>query len=146
MDIRLAATADGTVLLKLMRPFYEHEGIAFHEDTARSALERLLRTSALGEIFLIREQGAVAGYFVITFSYSLEFGGRTAVLDELFIQEEFRGRGFGRAALDFAADLCRKQGVKALHLLVERKNTRAQTVYRNAGFAGHDRDVMTKWL
>jgi GNAT superfamily N-acetyltransferase len=146
MEIRLATMSDSPALVTLMRQLYKHEGIPFDVDGARSALDRMLRTSALGEAFVVREHDSVAGYFVLTFGYSLEFGGRTAVIDELFIEEQFRGRGFGRAALEFAADLCRKHGLKALHLLVERKNERAQSVYRNAGFVSHDRDVMTKWL
>jgi ribosomal protein S18 acetylase RimI-like enzyme len=146
VEIRLATISDAPVVLTLMRALYEHEDIPFDIERARSALERMLRTSALGEAFVMREQDSVAGYFVLTFGYSLEFGGRTAVLDELFVQEQFRRRGFGRAALDFCNDLCRKHGMQALHLLVERKNERAQAVYRSAGFTSHDRDVMTKWL
>ena len=50
------------------------------------------------------------------------------------------------SAIRFVEDACRDLGVEALHLEVERGNTRAQTVYHKAGFADHDRYLLTKWL
>ena len=46
----------------------------------------------------------------------------------------------------FAEGVCRGRGVRALHLEVERENTRAQSIYRRAGFVDHDRYLLTKWL
>jgi ribosomal protein S18 acetylase RimI-like enzyme len=95
---------------------------------------------------LIRVNDATAGYLVLTFGFSLEFGGRDALIDELYVRENFRGRGLGRASLVLAAEVCREEGIRALHLEVDRVNTRAQGVYRQAGFRDHDRYLLTKWL
>jgi ribosomal protein S18 acetylase RimI-like enzyme len=143
---RVADAADADSLFVMMRELYEHESIAFDEPTARAALTQLLADDSFGVAHLILLGGEVAGYLVLTFGFSLEFGGRDAFVDELFVKDEFRGHGMGKAALGFAADICRARGVRALHLEVERANAAAQGIYRKAGFVDHDRYLLTKWL
>ena len=143
---RVADAADADSLFVMMRELYEHESIAFDEPTARGALTRLLADDSCGVAHLLLFGEEVAGYLVLTFGFSLEFGGRDAFVDELFVKDEFRGHGMGKAALGFAADICRARGVRALHLEVERANAAAQGIYRKAGFVDHDRYLLTKWL
>jgi ribosomal protein S18 acetylase RimI-like enzyme len=141
-----AQSADADLLVELVRAFYEFEHIPFDESDARAALLRLISDDRLGRVYLIRSGGEVIGYFVLTFGFSLEFKGRDAFVDELFLREEFRGRGIGRRALTFAEEQCRDAGVRALHLEVGRANINAQGLYRRAGFKDHDRYLMTKWI
>ncbi len=86
------------------------------------------------------------GYVALTFGYSLEFHGRDAFVDELFVRAERRGEGAGTAALGFIMDTCPTLGVHALHLEVERVNTAAQALYRLFGFHDHDGYLMTRWM
>jgi ribosomal protein S18 acetylase RimI-like enzyme len=145
-SFRVADGRDADTLLAMMRWLYEHERIAFDEAAARAALAQLLADDSFGVAHLILLGGEVAGYLVLTFGFSLEFGGRDAFVDELFVKDEFRGHGAGKAALGFAAEVCRARGVRALHLEVERANEAAQGIYRKAGFVDHDRYLLTKWL
>jgi GNAT superfamily N-acetyltransferase len=142
----LADASDVELLVELMREFYAFDHIAFDEGAARVALEQILRDRRLGVIHLIRVETEAAGYLVLTFGFSLEFGGRDAFVDELFLRENFRGRGIGKASLELAGEVCREEGINALHLEVDRVNTRAQDLYRQAGFRDHDRYLLTKRL
>ena len=143
---RVADPSDADALLALMRELYAHERIVFDEPKARGALAQLLADDSCGVAHLLLFGGEVAGYLVLTFGFSLEFGGRDAFVDELYVRDEFRGRGMGKAALRLAADVCRARGVRALHLEVERANEGAQGLYRRAGFVDHDRYLLTRWL
>jgi ribosomal protein S18 acetylase RimI-like enzyme len=142
----LANDSDTPELVELMREFYAFEHIAFDEGAARSGLRQLLNEGGFGVVHMIRVGAEAAGYLVLTFGFSLEFHGRDAFVDELYLRENFRGRGIGRACIEFAAEVCRAEGIAALHLEVERGNTRAQALYRRAGFRDHDRYLLTKWL
>lgn len=144
----LASDSDTAELVELMREFYAFEHIAFDEEGARSALRQILSEGRFGVVHLIRvdAEEAAAGYLVLTFGFSLEFHGRDAFIDELYLRENFRGRGIGRACIEFAAEVCRAKGIAALHLEVERANTRAQALYRREGFRDHDRYLLTKWV
>ncbi|MDQ3919863.1 MAG: GNAT family N-acetyltransferase [Acidobacteriota bacterium] len=141
-----ATRADVEELLPLMRGLYEHDRLPFDEAATRVALERLLEDERLGGVWLIKSGASAVGYIVLAFGYSLEFRGRDAFLDELYLRPEARGRGTGRKALEFVEGVCRSQGVRALHLEVERANTGAQALYRKSGFVDHDRYLMTKWV
>jgi ribosomal protein S18 acetylase RimI-like enzyme len=143
---RPAAPSDADALVEMMRGLYEHDRISFDETSARDALAQLLADDSRGAAHLLLLGAETAGYVVVTFGFSLEFRGRDAFIDELFVKEEFRGRGLGTAAVRFAEGFCREHGVRALHLEVGRDNTAAQAVYRRAGFRDHDRYLLTKWI
>jgi ribosomal protein S18 acetylase RimI-like enzyme len=143
---KLASAANIEILIALMQELYAHERLTFEEQAARSALQLILGNDSYGQIHLIYANKAIAGYLVVTFGFSLEFRGRDAFVDELYIQEEYRGQGIGKKSLQFAEEICREQGIQALHLEVERENANAQAVYRKAGFVDHDRYLLTKWL
>ncbi|MFL6333855.1 MAG: GNAT family N-acetyltransferase [Pyrinomonadaceae bacterium] len=145
-SFRVADASDADVLVEMMRDFNAHEKIAFDEREVRAALAQLFANDALGLVCLMLLCEEVAGYLVIAFGFSIEFRGRDAFIDELFVRDEYRGRGLGTAALGYAEGVCRGRGVRALHLEVDHQNTRAQSVYRRAGFADHDRHLLTKWL
>lgn len=130
-----AATSDSiATILPMMRAFYALEHIHFAESHSRPALERLIGDPERGRVFLAELDGSIIGYCAICFGYSLEFGGRDAFVDEIFLLEEHRGKGYGEAVLEFVAGEARALGVKALHLEVERNNDRAQRLYDRAGF------------
>jgi GNAT superfamily N-acetyltransferase len=145
-DFALASDFHIDVLLEMMQEFYDYDHLTFHQETARKALNGILNNDSFGRVYLIKSGDEVVGYIVITFGYSLEFHGRDAFIDELFIFEEHRGKGLGQRAIEFAEEICRLHNVKALHLEVGRANAKAQYIYRKAGFADHDRYLMTKRL
>jgi ribosomal protein S18 acetylase RimI-like enzyme len=142
----LATPSDADLLVPLLREFYAYDHIAFDEPEARRALAQLLGDARLGRVHLIRVGDELVGYLVLTFGFSLEFKGRDAFVDELFLRAEFRGRGLGTRALRVAEETCQAENVRAIHLEVERANTGAQGVYRRAGFKDHDRYLLTKWI
>ena len=145
-SFRVAEPADADALVEMMRDFNAHERIAFDESEVRAVLAQLFANDSFGLACLILLGAEVAGYVVITFGFSVEFRGRHALIDELFIKDANRGRGLGAAALRFAEGVCRERGVRALHLEVDRGNARAQSVYHRAGFEDRGNHLLNKWL
>ncbi|WP_339380679.1 MULTISPECIES: GNAT family N-acetyltransferase [Cyanophyceae] len=86
------------------------------------------------------------GYIVLTFGYSLEFRGRDAFIDELYIRESYRGQGVGMSVIQFIESVCPSPEIQALYLEVERKKTAAQNLYQKVGSKDRDRYLMTKWI
>lgn len=146
MDVtfRLAGVSDVGPLLEFMREFYEFDRLAFDGRAARSALQKILGDDSLGRVWLIEVDGSPVGYVALTLGFSLEFHGRDAFVDELYVRAEHRGRGVGKRTLEFVEGACRSLGVRALHLEVGSANANAQAVYRKFGFEGHDRHLLTK--
>lgn len=113
---------------------------------ARSALEELVSNPSYGRTWLIYDGDMVVGYLVLTFGYSLEFHGRDAFIDELFIRASHRGRGWGTRAMEQAESTSKALNIRAVHLEVGHGNTRAQEFYSKMGYTNHERHLMTKWI
>jgi ribosomal protein S18 acetylase RimI-like enzyme len=147
-DVRItpATLAEEDVLAELMREFYAHEGIDYERARAHEAFRTLVADPALGRVWLFRVGDAVVGYTAVTVCYSLEFAGRYALVDELYVREGWRGRGIGARALELAAEACRELGVAAVRLEVDTWNTRAMALYRRLGFELQERYMMSRWI
>jgi ribosomal protein S18 acetylase RimI-like enzyme len=133
-------------LLEMMHEFYSQQHMQFDEPAASLAATKALNNPDLAQIYLIFRGGELAGYFALTFCFSLEFHGRFALLDEIYLREAYRRQKLGKAVVVFAEDLCRKAGIEAVRLEVGRENLGAQSLYRAAGFKEDERNLMTKWI
>jgi len=145
-QFRRAKECDAGVLLEFMRAYYAFDGHAFDRQKASEALTALLRDANLGRAWVILDGDKPAGYVVLCFGYSLEWLGRDAFIDELYLREEYRGRGWGRKTIQFVEEEARKAGVRTLHLEVVQQNSRALEVYRRLGFREHDSAFLSKWI
>jgi GNAT superfamily N-acetyltransferase len=146
VGFRLAAPADVELVLAFRRELYALDPVPPDEAAARTALADLIRDSTLGRLWLVLDGAEPVGYVALALGYSLEYHGRDAFVDELFIRASHRGQGIGTAALRFVEAAARDLGVHAVHLEVERWNTPALRLYQRTGFEDHDRYLMTKWL
>ncbi len=142
----IAERRDIDLLLEMMREYYAHDGLSFETDAARSAMECLVTDRSLGRVWVIRAGREAIGYVAMTLGYSLEYHGKDAFIDEIYIRASHRGQGIGERAVRFVEDACRETGVRALHLEVERANTLAQSFYRRIGFEDHHRYMMTRMI
>ncbi|MGA7321388.1 MAG: GNAT family N-acetyltransferase [Candidatus Sulfotelmatobacter sp.] len=135
VSYRAAATSDIDCLLQLMLGLQQDDpwSVPFREEVVRESLRELLINPSVGRVFLICDADSCVGYVVVSFDFSLEYGGRNAWIDELFIRPELRGKGIGSKALDFAVQVARECGAKVLHLEVNRGNP-AINQYRRHGF------------
>ena len=79
---------------------------------------------------------------MLTFGHSFELGGRDALIDELYVRPESRGRGLGRAGIEHAA-VCRAAGAGAIRLEVDDTNPDAPRLYDRMGFALDRRRLMS---
>ena len=142
----VATLADEAVVRELMTEFYAHEGLDFDEARTLGAFRALAADPNLGRVWIFRVDGEAVGYLAVTVCYSLEFAGRYALVDELYVREAFRGRGIATRALELAAEVCREMDLSALRLEVDVWNTRARDLYRRLGFTLQERHMMSRWI
>jgi len=145
-QFRRAKQCDADVLLEFMRAYYAFDGHAFDRQKASEALTALLRDANLGRVWVILDGDEPVGYLVLCFGYSLEWLGRDAFIDELYLGEEYRGRGWGRKTMEFVEEEARKAGVRTLHLEVVQQNSTALEVYRRLGFREHTSTLLSKCI
>lgn len=141
----VASPADIDVVLTLMQEFYAEEDLHYDGATASTATSNLLADPSLGAIFLLRDSVEKSyGYFVVTLGYSLEFGGRYALLDELFLRPSVRGQGAGKRALTTAESWAVSARATALRMEVNHHNEKARSIYLKSGFHDDQRHLLSK--
>ena len=85
---------------------------------------------------LADDQGGLGGYAVVTWGWSLEAGGREALLDELYVRD--RNQGAGALLLEAAAVGSSAAGAARLFLETEAANEAVRRFYARHGFAAED--------
>lgn len=130
----------------LRREFCAQTGQHWDEATDRAVLATLLDRPEWGRAWVLDDGGGLGGYAVVGYGFSLEFRGRDAFVDELYVAPAWRGKGYGAAALARLSAACEGAGVRALHLEVDFANDAALELYRRMGFADHGRRLMTRWI
>ena len=133
------ATADHTDrLMPLVAAFHAEAGITSSETQRDAAIQPLLEGCPHGAAYLIGPPRAPIGYIVVSFGWSVEFGGMDGFVDELFIRPGVRGRGVASEVLISLPRALAGAGLKALHLEVSTANAGARRLYKRAGFAMRD--------
>jgi GNAT superfamily N-acetyltransferase len=142
---RVAGPGDAAIVRRFMECFYSEGGFEWHEEVFQ-ALEQLLADSNLGRVWVIEEGGEDVGYAALCFGFSLEFRGRDGFVDEVYVAQALRGRGLGRAALEFLVAEARALGVRALHLEAAGGDLRLRRLYESLGFVERSHPFMTRLL
>ena len=145
--LRLARPEDLDRLMGLVSAFHAEEGITQDTEQRREALIPLLEGIPHGCIYLIGPGRAPLGYIILTFGWSVEFGGMDGFVDEIYIRPAVRGRGIATEVLLDLPKALSEAGLTALHLEVDRMNERAHKLYLRTGFKARERYMlMTKSL
>ena len=145
--LHLARPEDLERLLPLVAAFHGEEGLELSAEQRRDALEPLLDGIPHGCVYLIGPARAPLGYVIVTFGWSVEFGGMDGFVDEIYIRPAVRGRGIATEVLSELPKALAGAGLKALHLEVDRENETAQRLYTRARFRARERYMlMTRTL
>jgi len=139
ITLELAGPAQLEELLPLVTNYHAFEEVETSAEQRRNSVGKLLHDKGLGEIWLVRKVDGLIGYIAVCYSYSIEFGGRDAFVDEFYIAEAERSRGIGGRVLKEIAMLLRARGVVAVHLEVDGQNERARAAYARAGFSSREK-------
>lgn len=147
--IREAQPEDRPALVRLMGDLHDFEAALEENRTGREAADGHLawvegQVAALGGVILVGErQGAVQGFICYTFeedpgTFVKPAYRRHALIWDIAVAEEARGRGLGRALLAAAEEAARKAGISEIRLYVLEANERARRIYAEAGFKGYE--------
>jgi ribosomal protein S18 acetylase RimI-like enzyme len=96
-------------------------------------VQELMRHPEKGTIIVFYLGETVAGYSIVIYYWSNEYGGNIAVIDELYIQPNWRGEGIGTCFLEYVV-AAGGGSLKGLQLEVTPVNERAFAYYCQQGF------------
>jgi ribosomal protein S18 acetylase RimI-like enzyme len=131
--VRRATASDIGTLVELMQEFYSESGYSLDQRHAEAAFSQLFHKPDLGCVWLVEQQGTVAGHAVLTLHYIMEHAGFSAYIDDLFVKPEFRRQGIARALLAELWSECERRACRSVYVEVGSDNSPAITLYRRLG-------------
>lgn len=129
-------------ITQMMKDFYAIDNYPIDLETTKKLFQEFISEEKLGKVWLIYDDSEIVGYVILTFIFSFEYKGKIAFLDELYIKENFRGKGIGNKTIQFIKEQIAKLSLKLLYLEVENHNESAQKLYIANDFVFHNRKLM----
>jgi GNAT superfamily N-acetyltransferase len=130
-------------IFRLLAGQFDEHDIQTSDEALAQAIAAILQNEGLGLFLLARDEGNVIGLAALSFAWTLEHGGKSAWLDELYVVPGYRGQGVGRALLEHVVSEARALGCKAIDLEVEEAHRRAERLYEQVGYRPLTR---TRWV
>ncbi|WP_338938659.1 GNAT family N-acetyltransferase [Fusobacterium nucleatum] len=97
-------------------------------------------------LFAIIEEEKMIGFMNIQCFYSIWSHGKVFFLDDFFIEENFRRKGYGEKALKDLQKYAKKSGIKRIQLMAENTNPRAIKFYKKHKFNEQEIHLFLKYL
>jgi ribosomal protein S18 acetylase RimI-like enzyme len=134
LEIGRAGLDDLASIRLLVAAFRDHLRADGPSDAELDAhLPQALRDASI-DFACARLAGRSVGYTQTRYYRSVWASGLEALLEDLFVLPEFRGRAVGRGLLRHALARARERGARLVGLTTNERNRIAQGLYRSEGF------------
>lgn len=132
--LRPAVPADVSTILSLIKGLAEYEKLA-HEAVAteEDLRETLFGKKKFAEVIIGEENGTPVGFALFFHNYSTFLGKPGIYLEDLFVEPEHRGKGYGKALLTHLASLAVERNCGRLEWSVLDWNEPAIGFYKSLG-------------
>ncbi|MDN4477050.1 GNAT family N-acetyltransferase [Demequina sp. SYSU T00039] len=131
--VRLATRADARAAAQLLHDFNkEFDAPTPGPEVLAARLARLLDQ---GDTFAYLAGSPAVGIALVTLRPNVWFDGPVALLDELYVRPDLRGRTIGTDLIRAVADYCRELGVDFLEVNVDEGDKDALRFYVHHSFA-----------
>ena len=135
-QVSIATLAEIDELVHLLNVLFTQD-IEFEPDykKQKAGLEQIISNPSIGEILVMKIDGKVVGMVSLLYSISTALGGKVAILEDMVMSKDFRGKGLGKELLNEAIAFAQKRGCLRLTLLTDYDNETAIRFYQSAGFS-----------
>jgi len=137
MDIKIRnfQNEDKSCVFRMMREFYNSPAVIHKASDAvlLADIEACISKSPFIEGYVFEKAGEIAGYAMVSKSFSTEAGGLCVWIEDIYLKPEFRGVGIGKEFFQYIEKLY-KTAAARLRLEVESSNARAIEVYKKCGY------------
>jgi GNAT superfamily N-acetyltransferase len=131
---------EAEVVAALLVDFRDHLGVDWPSDNAFLAgVERLIEDPGTAYLLGARDADSPPqGVAQVRFRHGLWWAAPDCLLEDLFVREEARGTGLGRALVEATIRVARERGCRRVELDANDRNDAAQALYRSFGFDAQD--------
>ena len=133
LSFRAARRADVPLILGMIRALAEYEQLLSEVVATESVLEEWLFDKKKAEVLFPMLEGKEIGFALYFHTFSTYLGRAGLYLEDLYIQPEYRGRGYGRKVLQKLAQIAVERGCGRLEWWCLDWNAPSIAFYKNLG-------------
>ena len=143
----IAKSYDIQELCRLLEELFSMEK-EFEPDIGKQekGIKKIMESSSTGFIAVIKDNEKIIGMVNILYVVSTFLGERAAILEDMIIDREYRGKGYGTTLIKYAVEEAEKRGAKRVTLLTDDTNESAMKFYEKNGFKKSEMQVMRKYF
>lgn len=146
IEIRKAVQTDIDDLVKLLKLLFSIEAdFDFDAGKQKRGLATLLQTPGAC-VWVAMYEGHVVGMCTVQTLVSTAEGGCVGLVEDVVVEDAFRGRGVGKLLLSHMEAWCQQQGMTRLQLLVDKNNHPALEFYKRQQWSSTDLICLRKKL
>lgn len=134
--------------LKQLSELFDQYRIFYHKDSDISAAENFLKERIENndsEIFVAEHEGKLVGFVQLYPLFSSTRMKRYWLLNDLFVNENFRGKGFSKELIEEGKELAKSTNSAGLLLETGKSNDIGNQLYPSCGFDLYDEVNFYEW-
>jgi GNAT superfamily N-acetyltransferase len=127
---------DATLLLDMLKKLAE-----FHNEFAHISIEQILyqlsKTQNLAKCWLAWHDDKPVGFLIAYDWMNFIRGKKVRHIDLIYVEEQFRGKGVGKALIKYIAQSAIEDGCQRMDVSALENNLHANQFYTSLGFQAH---------
>ena len=133
VTFRFAKREDSALILQLIQALAAYEHMSDDVVATEALLEHWIFDEKKAEVLFAVAEGTEVGFALFFHNFSTFLGRAGLYLEDLFVKEEYRGRGYGKALLRELARIALERGCGRLEWCCLDWNTPSIEFYRSLG-------------
>lgn len=141
--IRKLTKDDKELYMYFTELFYNSDAVLHPvpEKNRENTFNELMRSEDYAQCYILEYENKPVGFALLAKTFSQEVGGIVIWIEELYVLDEYRGRGLGKEFFSFVEENIPNS---RLRLEIEPDNQRAKKLYESLGFRVLDYKQMVK--
>ena len=131
--IRPATKTDAQVIVKLIRQLADYEKLSHEAVMTAELIEKNVFENKYAHVLLVQENEAIIGFALYFFNFSTFLGKPGLYLEDLFIEPQHRGKGYGKQLLIELARIAVEKECGRMEWIVLDWNTPSIEFYKSLG-------------
>lgn len=133
--IRKLTIKDKDNYIAMSKAFYHSSAVLSNIKPSHviQTFDEIISDSPYVEGYIIEHEHDIAGYALLSFTYSNAYGGLILLLEELYIKPNYQGMGLGKQMMKYLENEYQEE-IVGIRLEVTQDNEIAVSMYHQNGF------------
>ena len=111
-----------------------------------NVFDKALKSNDHIKLFMIEEEDRIVGFVNIMAVFSVWAKGFAVIVDDLYIIEEYRGKGYGTKAMREIENYAREHNYKRMQFTSDDTEKRAKEFYKKLGFETAETNFYVRYI